>query len=112
MPREIIPVLSGTVLEEESGLTLGQLGRICALQAESIIAMVEEGILDPEGEGPASWRFSGRSVTHVRIVVRLERDLGINLAGAAVVLDLLQRLNRLRSKVDALQSELHIDTRS
>jgi chaperone modulatory protein CbpM len=110
MPREIIPVLSGTVLEEETGLTMGQLGRICGLQAESIMAMVEEGILEPEGDGPASWRFTGRSVTCVHTVVRLERDLGINLPGAAVVLDLLERLNRLRSKIRALQSELHVDT--
>ena len=104
MPGEIVPVVSGTVLEEERELTLHQLCRICALQAESIVAMVGEGILEPEGDGPASWRFSGRSVIHVRTVVRLERDLGVNLAGAAVVLDLLERLNRLRSEVEMLQS--------
>jgi chaperone modulatory protein CbpM len=92
MPHEIVPVLRGTVLDEEDGFTLDQLCRICRLDTEVIITMVEEGVLDPEGEDPATWRFPGTSVTHVRIVVRLQRDLGVNLEGAAVVLHLLDRL--------------------
>jgi len=94
MPNHIVPVLRGTVLDEESGLTLAQLCRICRQQSDFVVTLVEEGILDPEGENPATWRFPGTSVTHVRIVVRLQRDLGINLAGAALVLDLLNRLAR------------------
>ena len=94
MPNEMVPVLRGTLLDNESGLTLDQLCRICRLQSHFVITMVEEGILDPDGEDPTTWRFPGTSVTHVRIVVRLQRDLGINLAGAALVLDLLDRLAR------------------
>ena len=94
MPNEIVPVLRGTLLDDESGLTLDQLCRICRLRSDFVITMVEEGILDPDGEDPTTWRFPGTSVTHVRIVVRLQRDLGINLAGAALVLDLLDRLAR------------------
>ena len=99
MPNEIVPVLRGTVLDDESGLTLDELCRMCRQRAEVIITMVEEGILDPEeGEDPATWRFPGSSVTHIRIVVRLQRDLGVNLSGAAVALELLERLARLRGR--------------
>jgi chaperone modulatory protein CbpM len=34
----------------------------------------------------------------VRCALRLERDLGVNLAGAALALDLLDELNRLRAR--------------
>lgn len=98
MPNEIVPVLRGTVLDEEGDFTLDQLCRICRQRAEAIITMVEEGVLDPEGEAPSTWRFPGTSVTHVRIVVRLQRDLGVNLAGAALVIELLDRLARLRAR--------------
>jgi chaperone modulatory protein CbpM len=94
MAKEIVPVLHGTLLDDESGLTLDDLCRICRQQRDLVITMVEEGILDPEGDAPETWRFSGVSVTHVRIVVRLQRDLGVNLPGAALVLDLLNRLAR------------------
>jgi len=94
MPNHIVPVLHGTVLDEESALTLAQLCRIGRQQSDFVVTLVEEGILDPEGENPATWRFPATSVTHVRIVVRLQRDLGINLSGAALVLDLLNRVAR------------------
>jgi chaperone modulatory protein CbpM len=92
MPNKMVPVLRGKILDEEGGLTLHRLCRICRLRDEVVITMVEEGILDPEGDDPATWRFPGASVTQVRLVVRLQRDLGVNLAGAALVLDLLDRL--------------------
>jgi chaperone modulatory protein CbpM len=94
MAKEIVPVLHGTLLDEESRLTLDEVCRICRQRSDFVITMVEEGMLDPDGETPDTWRFPGSSVTHVRIVVRLQRDLGINLEGAALVLDLLNRLAR------------------
>lgn len=92
MAKDIVRVVHGTVLDDEERLSLAQLCRLCRLQQEAIVEMVEEGILEPEGERPTDWRFPGTCVTHVRIVVRLQRDLGVNLAGAAVVLDLLERI--------------------
>jgi chaperone modulatory protein CbpM len=96
MANEMVPVVRGTLLEEEDGFTLDELCRMCRQRTEAIIRMVEEGILDPEGEAPATWRFPGASVTHIRVVVRLQRDLGINLEGAALVLELLDRLAQRR----------------
>ena len=95
MPNEMVPVLRGTILDEEGGLTLYHLCRICRLSDEVVITMVEEGILEPEGDDRRTWRFPSTSVTQVRLVTRLQRDLGVNMAGAAVVLDLLDRLARL-----------------
>jgi len=92
MSKHIVRVVRGTVLDDQDDLTLDQLCRLCRAGQEAITEMVEEGILDPAGEHPADWRFSGTCVKQVRVVVRLRRDLGVNLAGAALVLDLLDRL--------------------
>ena len=85
-------ILTGTLLDDEDRLTLDELCRLVRLQRDEIVAMVEEGILEPEGDRPVSWRFQGVCVQHVHIVTRLRRDLGVNLAGAALVLELLDRL--------------------
>ena len=42
------------------------------------------------------WRFHGTEVRRARIALRLERDLGINVAGVALVLELLEELEQLR----------------
>ncbi len=95
-------ILTGLVLDEESTLTLGELSRACTVHAEWIIELVDEGILEPTGSDMAHWRFSGSSLQRAHATLRLQRDLGINLAGAALVLDLVEEVETLRSQLRAL----------
>ena len=99
MKKELETLLSGDVLGEDVELTLVELCRTCQLPAERVYELVEEGIIDPLGREPAGWRFRWTSVRRVRCALRLERDLGVNLAGAALALDLLEELERLRTRV-------------
>ena len=93
--KKMIRVVRGTLLDEESDLTLDELCGICRQRRDVLMTMVEEGILDPlGGDDTETWRFPSISVTKVRIVLHLQRDLGVNLAGAALVLDLLKHSNR------------------
>jgi chaperone modulatory protein CbpM len=93
--------LHGQLVEEETIITLEELCRNCTVKTEEIIVMVEEGILDPQGARPepaaaAKWRFHISSVKRVRVVVHLQRDLGVNLPGAALVLELLDKIAELK----------------
>lgn len=93
--------LHGQLVEEETIITLEELCRNCTLKTEEIIIMVEEGILDPQGARPepaaaAKWQFHISSVKRVRVVVHLQRDLGVNLPGAALALELLDRITELK----------------
>ncbi len=89
------------LLDEHAALTLDELCRACAAQAAFIMEMVEEGMLQPVGKAPTSWRFSGIHVEHARVALRLQRDLGVNLAGAALVLQLLEEVETLRAALHA-----------
>ena len=54
------------------------------------------------GRDPEHWRFRGASVRRVRCALRLERDLGVNFAGAALALELLEELEALRARLERL----------
>lgn len=97
-------ILKGVVLEEETEFTLGDLSRACSVHAEWIIALVDEGILEPKGKDVTEWRFSGDNLKRVLAVQRLQRDLGINLAGTALALELLEEIENLRGRLAALES--------
>ncbi|MDD1619722.1 MAG: MerR family transcriptional regulator [Methylococcaceae bacterium NSP1-1] len=99
--RDLLLVHIGTVIEEDS-LTLGQLCRACDVHADWIISLVEEGIIEPQGEDIRLWRFSGASLVRARIALRIQRDLGVNLAGIALVLDLIEELEGLRAHMKTL----------
>ncbi|KXS39029.1 molecular chaperone [Modicisalibacter tunisiensis] len=88
--------LSGVILEEQETLTLADLSRACAVHAEAIIELVDEGILTPGGSLPQQWHFSGRHLIRARVALRLQRELGVNLAGAALALELMDEIERLR----------------
>lgn len=101
--RQSPPVIAGSVLEEENDLSLSELCRACGMHAEWIVALVEEGVLEPRGRGMAHWRFAGASLRRVQMVRRLQDDLHVNLSGAALALDLLEEIRSLRARLMALE---------
>lgn len=105
MAKPPVPV-TGVVLDEETVYTLGELGRTSGLRADHLLALVRAGIIDPLDPGESPWRFTGRSVTRLQVALRLERDLAVNPEGAALVLDLLEELRRLRRRADRLERQL------
>ncbi|MCB1876368.1 MAG: MerR family transcriptional regulator [Chromatiales bacterium] len=102
MTMDKTSALVGEILEEQVELTLGELCRACQVPAERVVELVEEGIVDPSGPNPARWRFRGMSVQRVRCALRLEQDLGVNVAGAALALDLMEELERMRIRLRGL----------
>lgn len=103
MTNEMQSLLSGDLLDEDVFLSLLQLCRACRMQAEQVQHLVEEGVVEPVGRDPQNWRFSGVSVRRLRCAIRLERDLGVNPAGAALALDLIEELETLRARLQRLE---------
>ena len=101
--RTILHV-TGLVLEEQTELSLADLCRACAAQAELIMELVDEGVLAPSGQAPEQWRFTGLHLHRARVALRLQQDLGINLAGAALALQLLEELDALRATLNRLEA--------
>lgn len=91
----------------ELHLTLGELAHRTGVDAERLLAMIDEGILEPvAGSHMASWRFATESICRITTVLRLQRDLHINLAGAALALQLLEEIDTLSNRVRTLEQLL------
>jgi len=88
--------VTGIVLDDRIEFSLIETCRLCRVQARHVAEMVDEGILQPTGARPLRWRFNGVMVRRLQVAVRLERDLGVNLPGAAVILEMLEQLEELR----------------
>ena len=90
-------ILSGDLVDQNLEFTAEELCRSCKLQLDHVIELVQEGVLDASGRNQADWRFKVSSIRRVRTAIRLQRDLGVNLAGAALALELLDRIDKLES---------------
>jgi chaperone modulatory protein CbpM len=87
--------LTGQILEEFDLITITDLCRSCTVEIETITLLVEEGILEPVGGDVEHWQFTVGSLRRVKTAIHLQRDLGVNLAGAALALELLDRIAEL-----------------
>ena len=104
MTREVRKkVLQSEVIESRREMSLSDLCEVCTVTSERVVQLVDEGLVEPEGREPAEWRFSGRSVRRVVVAERLSRDLRLNVAGAALVLDLLDEVKQLRQRLLRLE---------
>lgn len=94
-----ITVTDVLILEEQQDLTLEELCHACRTEVGQMVALVDEGVIAPRGANPAGWRFTGVQLRQARVAVRLQRDLGVNMAGAALALQLMDELDELRGQL-------------
>jgi chaperone modulatory protein CbpM len=98
--------LQGEIVEESVAFTLGELSRASGASEEELSLWVEEGVFEPDapgegrGQSVQSWRFSGICLRRATTARRLTRDLGLNAAGVALALDLLEEIEALRKRLD------------
>jgi len=95
MSNTNIELLNSTIVENEIHFSISELCHATNAETELVVAWVYEGILNPLGNSPDSWRFSGDSLQRTKKALRLSRDLEINTPGVAMVLDLLDDIARL-----------------
>ena len=88
--------ISATLLDESVELSLQELCAACRLSEDLVVDIVAEGIVEPLGANRAQWRFSGVAVTRIQRVMRLQQEFDVNLPGAALALELLEEIERLR----------------
>jgi chaperone modulatory protein CbpM len=93
-------VVLAELLDESLELSTVELCQRCGVQGEWIATLVGEGVLEPRaGAAVPDWRFPATAVTRVQVTLRLQRDLGVNLAGAALALDLLGEIRALQDQL-------------
>jgi chaperone modulatory protein CbpM len=96
MPISDADPLAGEIFEEGAELSVADLSRMFAVEERHIVELVEEGVLTVITIDTTEWRFKGSALRRARIALRLERDLGINVPGVALAIELLEEIEQLR----------------
>lgn len=89
-------ILRGVVLDAHAVFTVREFCRVCDVDRPLVQTMVEEGVIEPLSD-EAQLTFHGEALLRAQRALRLVDDLGVNWPGAALALDLLERLERLES---------------
>ena len=94
--RSRMPPTLSTARAPERGqiqLTADDLAAVAGLRRDTLDRLVRAGLV--EEIAPGSGRFTAAAAARLRRMQRLRADLGVNLVGAAIIVDLVERLERM-----------------
>ena len=104
MNTKITDIVVGSILEEGPTLNLAELCQSCQTPAEFIIRLVDQGVIAPvEGASTRQWQFHQSAQIRTYKALRLRQDLGINLSGIALSLELLDEIDTLKRELNQLR---------
>jgi DNA-binding transcriptional MerR regulator len=91
---------------EHSLLTLEDLANAAGLCQETLQTFVGYRLIEPSASVGSCPLFSTASVERLQRILRLRHELGVNLAGLAVILDMTERVEKLQKELDVLRNRI------
>jgi chaperone modulatory protein CbpM len=98
MARNELTVIT---IETSPELTLEEVCAAYQITPEWLDELISYGAIEPHHA-----RFDARNLGRIRRLVRLQHDLELNLAGAALALDLLDRIDNLQTQVELFRKHI------
>ena len=74
--------------------------RLCEMHPQTLRMYERLGLLKPARIGSKNRVYSEFDIERLRQIQRLTQDMGVNLAGVEVILDLLEKMQKLREDTD------------
>jgi len=65
-----------------------------------------EGLVEPSRTEGRMRLYSQRDIDRMKLILRLTRQLGVNLAGVDIVLQLKEQIDQMQEEIDQLREEL------
>jgi chaperone modulatory protein CbpM len=106
MPNSI-NVLEARLLGESDWIAVTDVCQLCLIDMTAIVELVELGVVVSRGPTPAEWSVPAASLPRLRIAGRLMRDLGVNVTGAALAVELLEARGDLERQIRRLERLVH-----
>jgi|SRR5687768_1905081 len=83
--------------------------QILHLHPQTLRLYEREGLVEPKRTGGKIRLYSERDLDHIRRITRLTNDLGVNLAGAEIIISMRERMIEMRREMDKLRRQLETE---
>jgi len=92
---------------EADWIAASEMCRLCRLELDVVIELAELGLVAPRGHAPEQWQLPAAALPRLAVAGRLMRDLGINVSGAALAVELLEAQRDLERQIRRLERLAH-----
>ena len=101
----VTQVIEAHVLGEGDWIGATEICQLCRLNVEAVLELAALGVVQPRetGSGSGQWEVPASALPRLRVVGRLMHDLGVNVSGAALAVELLEAQRDLESRIRHLE---------
>jgi len=99
----VTQVLEAHVLGEGDWIAAGEICQLCRLDLDAVLELAALGVMSSRERAPGEWQVPATALPRLRVVGRLMSDLGVNVSGAALVLELLEAQRELEVRLRLLE---------
>ena len=78
--------------------------RMLAIHPQTLRLYERQGLIHPQRQGN-NRLFSDADIERLRQIIRMKEELGVNLAGVEVILNLLERIDDLQSEIERIRAQ-------
>ena len=91
---------------EEPVFLISVVARILSIHPQTLRQYEKEGLIEPGRTDGKMRLYLQKDIDKIKTILRLTRDLGVNLAGVDIILRLKDKLDELDSTIEELQGSL------
>ena len=102
--RETTPVHD----EERAVYIISVAAELAGVHPQTLRIYERKGLLAPHRTSGNTRRYSERDIQTLRHIQDLTQEVGVNLAGVKVIIELQAQLDALRTRTDELQQQLQV----
>lgn len=99
-------IVAGVILDENTTISFVEICQKCNVSEEMLLDMLEHGLFQSTMNAK-NISVDHRTLSRIQSACRLQQDLGINLPGVVLVMELLDELEQVRERLRILQR--HVD---
>ncbi len=99
--------MEAPALGEGDWIAVADMCRLCRLDLSAMMELVELGVVVSRGTSPDEWMVPAAALPRLRVAGRLMRDLGVNVTGAALAVELLEARGELERRILRLERLVH-----
>jgi chaperone modulatory protein CbpM len=99
----VTQVFEARVLGEADWIAASEICQLCRLDLDAVLELAALGVMSSRERAPGEWQVPATALPRLRVVGRLMRDLGVNVSGAALAVQLLEAQRELEIRLRHLE---------
>lgn len=96
-------VITGVLIEDTTTFSFIEVCTRYHIPKKLLHEMIEQGLFDVQSTNEQQLTLTQKDLQKMESAFRLHKDLGVNLEGVALALELLDELERLRTELKILR---------